>query len=159
MRVGVACRLMASVQIGALGDIHGDFDAVAASMRGIPTSPSGCCVGDVADDDGDTSRSAAPVYWIKGNNEDFDAIAGRRRCRANAALSAERRPSRVGGVRVAGLGGTFAPTWYDTPAPAALPHPKQGQRATATEQADKRRHFVREEVEACKATARASTSS
>jgi hypothetical protein len=41
---------------------------------------------------------------------------------------------------VAGLGGTFAPTWFDTPA-AALPH-----RASD----DKRRHFVREEVEACK---------
>jgi Icc-related predicted phosphoesterase len=38
------------------------------------------------------------------------------------------------------LGGTFAPTWFDTPA-AALPHRPRD---------DKRRHFVREEVEACK---------
>jgi Icc-related predicted phosphoesterase len=49
---------------------------------------------------------------------------------------------------VAGLGGTFAPTWYETP-PADLPHPKKGT-IKATELADKRRHFVREEVEACK---------
>src|SRR5262249_49592491 len=50
-------------------------------------------------------------------------------------------------IRVAGLGGTFAPTWYETPA-ADLPHPRKGS-AKATELADKRRHFVREEVEAC----------
>ena len=49
---------------------------------------------------------------------------------------------------VAGLGGTFAPTWYETAA-ADLPHPKRGS-AKATELADKRRHFVRDEVEACK---------
>jgi len=56
--------------------------------------------------------------------------------------------SRPGELRVAGLGGTFAPTWYDTAA-AELPHPKKGS-ARATELADKRRHFVREQVEACK---------
>lgn len=55
-------------------------------------------------------------------------------------------PSRQ--IRVAGLGGTFAPTWYDSQA-ADLPHPKKGS-AKATELADKRRHFVREEVDACK---------
>jgi Icc-related predicted phosphoesterase len=46
----------------------------------------------------------------------------------------------VGPLTVAGLGGTYAPKWYETPA-AQLPH-----RPTD----DKRRHFVREEVEACK---------
>jgi Icc-related predicted phosphoesterase len=49
---------------------------------------------------------------------------------------------------VAGLGGTFAPTWYETPA-GDLPHPKKAT-PKATELADKRRHFVRAEVEACK---------
>ena len=44
---------------------------------------------------------------------------------------------------VAGLGGTFAPTWYDTPASALPAKPKD----------DKRRHFVREEVEALQAAA------
>ena len=41
---------------------------------------------------------------------------------------------------MAGLGGTFAPTWYDTPA-AKLTH---------TPKDDKRRHFVREETDALK---------
>jgi hypothetical protein len=55
---------------------------------------------------------------------------------------------------VAALGGTFAPSWYHTPA-AALP-PSRG-RKTATSlklgksRDDKRRHFVRDEVVACKA--------
>jgi hypothetical protein len=52
------------------------------------------------------------------------------------------------GVRVAGMGGTFAPTWYET-APGDLPHPRKGS-ARATELADKRRHFVRAHVDACK---------
>ena len=55
----------------------------------------------------------------------------------------------IEGLRVAGLGGTFAPTWYETPA-AGLPHPRKGT-ARATAQADRRRHFVREEVVACQA--------
>jgi hypothetical protein len=54
----------------------------------------------------------------------------------------------VEGLRVAGLGGTFAPTWYES-STTDLPHPKKGT-AKATELADKRRHFVRQEVEACK---------
>lgn len=52
---------------------------------------------------------------------------------------------------VAGLGGTFAPTWYETRA-GDRPHPKKVS-AKATELADKRRHFVRDEVEACRALA------
>ena len=51
----------------------------------------------------------------------------------------------LGDIVVAGVGGTFAPTWFDTPA-AALPHTRLMD--------DKRRHFVREEIEACKALGR-----
>jgi len=58
----------------------------------------------------------------------------------------------VGGVRLAGLGGTLAPTLYNTPA-NELPHPEKGS-ARATGLADRRRHFVREEVERCKALER-----
>jgi Icc-related predicted phosphoesterase len=54
----------------------------------------------------------------------------------------------IAGLRVAGLGGTFAPTVDELPA-SELPHPKTGT-PKATELADRRRHFVREEVEACR---------
>jgi uncharacterized protein len=104
------------------------------------------CVGDVADAGGAYEPFDAPLYWIKGNNEDFNRIAagdfphGLHYIPNGSATS-------IGGLRVAGLGGTFAPTMYEV-APGELPHPKKGT-AKATELADRRRHFVRAEVEAC----------
>ncbi len=55
---------------------------------------------------------------------------------------------------MAALGGTFAPSWYNTPA-ASLP-PSRGRKASAASlklgksRDDKRRHFVRDEVMVCK---------
>ncbi len=62
-------------------------------------------------------------------------------------------PYQIGSWHVAALGGTFAPSWYHTPS-ASLP-PSRGRRAGASlklgkSRDDKRRHFVREEVLACK---------
>jgi Icc-related predicted phosphoesterase len=106
------------------------------------------CVGDVADDQGHYEPLPAPLYFIKGNNEGFDVLAtGQLPPNLQYVPNATIRT--IEGVRVAGLGGTFAPSWFDTPA-TALPHPRKGT-PKATELADKRRHFVREEVEACKA--------
>jgi Icc-related predicted phosphoesterase len=134
--------------VGILGDIHGDFATVRRIMSRHPDVQSWLAIGDLADDEGRYENVEAPIYWIKGNNENFDAIASGNlppslHFLANGTLV------EIGGLRVAGLGGTFAPTWYESPA-AALPHPvKKTVRATAL--ADKRRHFVREEVNRCKA--------
>jgi Icc-related predicted phosphoesterase len=104
------------------------------------------CVGDVADAAGAYEPFDAPLYWIKGNNEDFNRIAagdfphGLHYIPNGSATG-------IGGLRVAGLGGTFAPTMYEL-GPGELPHPKKGT-AKATELADRRRHFVRAEVDAC----------
>jgi Icc-related predicted phosphoesterase len=133
---------------GALGDIHGDFESVRRIMSRHSETPFWLCVGDVADDRGWYEPLPSPLYWIKGNNEGFDAIADGALA-ANLCFLPNAQLQVVDGVRVAGLGGTFAPTWYDTPA-ADLPHPKKGS-AKATDLADKRRHFVRQDVEACKA--------
>ena len=133
---------------GALGDIHGDFASACRVMERHPDVPFWLCVGDLADAEGRYQGLPVPLYWIKGNNEQFDAIeAGT--LPGNLHYLPNGRSIDLDGLRVAGLGGTFAPSWYDTPA-AALPHPRKGS-AKATELADKRRHFVREEVEACKA--------
>jgi uncharacterized protein len=132
---------------GALGDIHGDFESARRVMARHPVVPFWLCVGDVADDQGRYEELPAPLYWIKGNNENFDAIAAGV-LPVNLHYLPNARLSEIGGIRVAGLGGTLAPSWYETPA-SALPHPRKGT-AKATEVADKRRHFVREEVEACK---------
>ena len=148
--------------VGALGDIHGDFASARRIMDRHADVPFWVCVGDVADAEGQYEPFPAPLHFIKGNNEGFDAIADGR-LPANVFHLPNATVRTIDGVRVAGLGGTFAPSWYETPA-ANLPHPRKGT-AKATELADpstssrssraksrddKRRHFVREEVEACK---------
>jgi len=145
------------MQIGALGDIHGEFDTVHELMQRHADVPLWISVGDVASNDGGYFAPIAPLYWIKGNNEDFDviaaAIAGRPPAK-NLCYLANGGPHLVGPWRVAALGGTFAPTWYNTPA-AALP-PSKGRKAAGASlklgksRDDKRRHFVRDEVVVCK---------
>jgi len=146
------------MQIGALGDIHGAFDTVQIIMKRHPEVPLWVQAGDVATNDGEYFTPLAPLYWIKGNNEDFDVIAAAIAGRAPAPTLhylPNGGPHQVGPWRVAALGGTFAPSWYNTPA-SALP-PSKGRKATAAavklgkSRDDKRRHFVRDEVLACKA--------
>ena len=132
---------------GALGDIHGDFATVRRIIHRHPVVPFWLCVGDVADADGAYEPVGAPIYWIKGNNENFDAIAADD-LPSDLHHITNGSATTVGGLKVAGLGGTFAPTMFEL-APADLPHPKKGT-AKATALADRRRHFVRVEVESCK---------
>ena len=136
--------------VGAVADIHGNFDALTRAMDRHPEVPLWICVGDLASRTGAYPTPPRPLYWIKGNNEDFERIA--------AWEAGEPQPSNlhyirngtaaeVGPLRVAGLGGTFAPTWFETRA-AELPC---GRRDAAFEKRDdKRRHFVRDEADACK---------
>lgn len=131
------------MRIGAVADIHGNFEALALVMDRHPEVPFWICVGDLASRTGAYPTPSKPLYWIKGNNEDFDRIAAFR-AGTDAIPNLHYIPNgtavRVGPLTVAGLGGTFAPTWFETPA-ANLPAKKSD---------DKRRHFVREEAEACK---------
>ena len=132
-----------SALFGVLGDIHGNFAALERVMLRHPEVPFWLCVGDVATNGGAYPVPPAPMYWIKGNNESFDrieAFVAGEDVVANLHYIPNGTLLKVDHVRVAGVGGTFAPTWYETPA-AQLPRkPKD----------DKRRHFVREEIEACK---------
>ena len=146
------------MQIGALGDIHGAFDTVRAIMARHADVALWVSVGDVASNDGEYFDPPAPLYWIKGNNEDFDviaeAVAGRPPASQLRYLP-NGGPYPVGPWRVAALGGTYAPSWYHTPA-ASLPS-SRGRKASGSSlklgksRDDKRRHFVRDEVVACKA--------
>jgi len=146
------------MQIGALGDIHGAFTTVQTIMNRHEEVPLWVCVGDVASNDGEYFAPERPLYFIKGNNEDFDVIAAAVKGHPPAPMLhylANGGPHPVGPWRVAALGGTFAPSWYNTPA-ASLP-PSKGRKASAASlklgksRDDKRRHFVRDEVLACKA--------
>ena len=146
------------MKIGALGDIHGAFDTVQELMSRHLDVPFWLQVGDVASNEGLYFTPVRPLFWIKGNNEDFDVIAAAIEGRPPAETLRYLRnggPYQVGPWRVAALGGTFAPSWYHTPA-ASLP-PSRGRRASGAvlklgkSRDDKRRHFVRDEVLACKA--------
>src|SRR5437016_6671071 len=137
--------------VGVLGDIHGGFDAARRIVSRHPDVPFWLCVGDLATDDGRYESLGAPLYWIHGNNDNFDAIASgdyppdlhhipnaivvSPKGLTHTAHGADQGSSPD--IRIAGLGGTFAPSWYDTPA-RELPHPIKGS-AKATALADKRR--------------------
>lgn len=131
--------------LGALGDIHADWASVRRVMRRHADVTAWLCVGDLGNDEGIYEDVPATLHWIKGNNESFDAIA-ERRFPAGLSYLPNGELRVVEGCRVVGVGGTFAPTWYDTN-PAALPHPRKGT-MKATTLADKRRHFVRAEIDA-----------
>jgi hypothetical protein len=127
---------------GAVGDLHGDFEALDRMMARHPDVAFWVCPGDLASENGEYPHPRAPFYWIKGNNEDFDFVAGQP-AGSGTIQNLHFIPNGVAvaapPLRVAGLGGTFAPTWYETAA-SDLPAGKD----------DKRRHFVHEEVEACR---------
>jgi hypothetical protein len=147
---------------GAVGDLHGEFDALERIMARHRDVAFWVCPGDLVNDTGDYPRPPAPLYWIKGNNEDFDFVAAQP-AGGGTIPNLHYIPNGVAvrtaeAFTLAGLGGTFAPTWYETPA-AALPSAKTSPKASrgrvraaasATKQDDKRRHFVHEEVKACK---------
>jgi uncharacterized protein len=128
---------------GVIGDVHGNFAALSRILTRHPEVPFWLCVGDVASTTGAYPTPSAPFYWIKGNNEAFDrieALVAGRDAIGNFHHIANGTSVCIEGVTVAGVGGTFAPTWYDTPASQLPKRPKD----------DKRRHFVREEIDACK---------
>ncbi|HVJ27245.1 MAG TPA: metallophosphoesterase family protein, partial [Vicinamibacterales bacterium] len=104
---------------GALGDIHGVFEAARGIMERHREVPFWLCVGDVADAEGRYEPFPAPLYWIKGNNENFDTIAAGV-FPDNLHYIPNGELVEIDGLRVAGLGGTHAPTMYEVAA-ADLP--------------------------------------
>jgi hypothetical protein len=144
------------MRLGALGDVHGDITSVRAIMARHPDVAWWVTVGDLADDTGAYHPPPALLHWIKGNNDNLQVIAeiceGRRQI-PNLRYLPNGVPVRLGDLSVVGLGGTFAPTWYerlpgDLPKPRAAPAPPGAFPRPARD--DKRRHFLRIEVEACK---------
>lgn len=142
--------------IGALGDVHGDFASVRTIMTRHPDVAWWVSVGDLGDGEGRYESPPAPLFWIKGNNDNLAFVAelaSGRRSMAHLRYMPNGVPFQVGPIRVVGLGGTFAPTWYERE-PSALPQPRTNREGhdgfPAMARDDKRRHFLRVEVEACK---------
>jgi hypothetical protein len=144
------------MKIGALGDVHGDFASVRAIMARHAEVTLWLSVGDLGDAEGRYESPPAPLHWIKGNNDNLTFVAdlaSGRRSMPNLHYLPNGIPFRVGPIRVVGLGGTFAPTWYER-VPSDLPQPRLHREGCdgfpPMARDDKRRHFLRVEVEACK---------
>ena len=133
------------MQFGAVGDLHGDFDVLDRIMARHPEVAFWVCPGDLAADAGEYPQPRAPFYWIKGNNEDFDFVAAQS-AGSGTLPNLHYIPNGVSvqthGLSLAGLGGTFAPTWYEKPV---------SELRRLSPRDDRRRHFVHAEVDACKA--------
>ena len=103
---------------GAVGDLHGDFDALDRVMARHPEVAFWVCPGDLASDARRVSRSRArrstgsrattktSTSWPRSPRA---AVPFR-----NLHYIPERLCVRAHGLVLAGLGGTFAPTWYET---------------------------------------------
>src|SRR3954466_9189663 len=115
------------MQIGALGDVHGEFDTVQSIMQRHAEVPLWVCVGDVASNDGEYFVPGKPLYFIKGNNEDFDVIATAAKGESPAPTLhylPNGGPHRVGPWRVGGArAGRRAAPRGDPAAPPAATRP------------------------------------
>lgn len=121
-----------------LGDAHADDAANRAALLAAYEAADP----DVALQLGDLLHYdlPAPTWFVAGNNEDQDVIEALRAGEepagvANAQLLAS-DVVELRGLRVAGLSGNFAPTQFGKPRSALS--------------GDRRRHFVREDVERAK---------
>ena len=131
---------------GAVGDLHGDFDALDRVMARHPEVAFWVCPGDLASDDGAYPRPRAPLYWIKGNNEDFDFVAGATRRRRYVAEPAFHSQWNLG----AGAWSHARRSRRDVRSDG-LRNPRRRSAAGLHGEEPRRRHFVHEEVEACNA--------
>jgi predicted phosphodiesterase len=92
--------------IGAVADIHGNFDALAQALARHRDVPLWICVGDLASRAGEYPEPEKPLYWIKGNNENFDRIAAWQAgatAPRNLHYIANGTSARVGPLTVAGV--------------------------------------------------------
>lgn len=118
-----------------LGDAHAsDPDRRAALLAAYEEAAA-----DVALQVGDLGHYDLPVetWFVAGNNDDFDVVEALRDGEAPAGVTNARllasTTTELDGLRVAGLSGNYAPTKYDLSRDELA--------------GDRRRHFVREDVE------------
>jgi Icc-related predicted phosphoesterase len=132
----MACLLL------AVGDVHGDYSAVARIAAAEPEAAALLQIGDLVEPGADDAALSVlralplPLVWVHGNNEDW-AILDDAALRPGHLL-APGEVWRTGTLRVAGVGGTHAPTWFarDKPFPG-----------------DRRRHYNHQDVAATLALA------
>lgn len=117
-----------------LGDVHGENpinrDALLDLLSNVEYDFA-LQVGDL----GWYADLPRPLYFIPGNNEDFDLLPEVARGKyRNLHLIESGEAIEKSGLRIAGLRGNYAPTQYEKP--------------RGDLRGDRRRHFTREDVEA-----------
>ncbi len=146
-----------SNQIGVLGDIHGSRAASAIMNSSAPMM--WLSVGDLAGKNYEYFPMPKPLYFIAGNNDDFEVLEKMQKGELDIPslnFIPNARLQMLEGVRVLGLGGTYARNYYhyrrkDLPFEV---HKTERESMKTHRLKDKRRHYVEEEVEACKAIGR-----
>ncbi len=145
-----------------IGDIHQNWNHIEAGLSALPTPPSAAILlGDI-ECTAPLDHVAAPlldrgiaVYWIHGNHEHdsgpemWDNLVAPERNPLTAAGALHARVIEIGGVRVAGLGGTFLPYVWAGNAPPRLHRREQlaadlaaDSRGLSPDQASKAMHFL-----------------
>jgi len=131
------------------GDPHGDFDSLNRIMRN-EQSDLNLCVGDLVDKNFEYQTLDFPLKTIPGNHEDWDTVfhckEGKTRI-GNLEFIFPGKTYETKGISFSGMGGNFSPKYFLYKR-SELPYPKS--KGKRNGKADKRRHFVREEVEECK---------
>jgi predicted phosphodiesterase len=123
----------ASMTIVFIGDIHQQWDMVERGLAGLETRPQAAILlGDIQCER-PLDQLAAPlldrgiaVHWIFGNHDNdggpemWANLTDPARNPRTAAGALHGTVTAIGGLRIAGLGGTFRPRVWNAPAPARL---------------------------------------
>jgi len=139
----------ADIVVCIIGDIHGDWVSTNKIMR-KELADLYLSTGDVCDNNYRYETLNCPIYSLFGNHEDFDIVEAYRRNSVyvgNLNFIFPGKIYEVNGIRFGGLGGNHSPKYYSYRR-KDLPFPKN--RNDRNGKADRRRHFVEEEVELCK---------
>ncbi len=119
--------------VAFVGDVHQRWDLIEAGLAALPAPPRfAVLLGDMQCDR-PLDALAAPllrrgiaVFWIFGNHDNdggpemWANLTDRARNPHTARGALHGRVADIGGLRIAGLGGTFRPRVWDPPEPARL---------------------------------------
>ncbi len=119
--------------IAFIGDVHQRWDLVGAGLAALATPPTAAVLlGDMQCDRPLDALTAPfrdrdiPIWWIFGNHdadggpEMWANLADPDRNPLTAAFALHGRVAEIGGLRIAGLGGTFRPRIWEPPEPPRL---------------------------------------
>jgi Icc-related predicted phosphoesterase len=121
--------------IGFVGDVHGDYAGLRSRMNRFPNIKEWVQVGDLGGKDISYEDFPSHLSFISGNHENWNDIEKMHTHNwPDHVLHIENGGwARIEGLEILGLGGNYSPKFYEYPADKL--------------QQERRRHFVKEQVE------------